>query len=141
MSLGSVFAFFDFHALFLGTRSCIGIRCPVVVVHAGILLDSFCHCQTFPRFAQTNVCTLIGNDVLAADLLCQCAVHIFDQIHHAVIIGVCLIHFDRGKFRIVRGIHALVPEDASHFIHTVETADDQLFQIQFGFDTQKHVHV
>ena len=41
----------------------------------------------------------------------------------------------------MRGIHALVPEDASHFIHTVETADDQLFQIQLGFDTQEHVHV
>ena len=81
------------------------------------------------------------SDEAAANGLCQCPVHIFDQIHHTLIIGICLIHFNGCKFRIVRWIHALIPEDSADFINPFKSADNQLLQVQFGFNPQEHIHI
>ena len=141
MTFGSVFTFFDFHALFLGTSSCSFVAVPFVVIDTSILLDCFNHRQPFPRFAQCDFNALIQNMVTAANGLCQCPVHIFDQIHHTLIIGICLIHFNGCKFRIVGWIHALVPEDSADFINPFKSANNQLFQVQFGFNPQEHIHI
>lgn len=68
---------------------------------------------------------LIGDVQRAADLLRDRFIEILDEIHHAEIIGVRLIHFDGSKFGIMEGVHALVAENPAHFVYSVHAADDQ----------------
>ena len=72
-----------------------------------------------------NFRALIGDVQRAADVLRYRFVHILDQIHHALVIGVRLIHFDGGEFGVVESVHALVSENSAHFVHAVQSADDK----------------
>ena len=61
----------------------------------------------------------------AVDLLRYAAVHRLGQIHHAVIVGICLIQLHERELGIMAGIETLVAEYASDLIHSLKTADDQ----------------
>ncbi len=67
--------------------------------------------------------------------------HILGNVHHALIIGVCLIQLDGGELRVMTGVHALVAEDTADLVDVLETADDQTLEVQLGRNTQVHVDV
>ena len=68
-------------------------------------------------------------------------VKLFNEIHHALVIGECLIKLDGGEFGVVLGIHTLVTEDSAYLVNAVHTADDESLEVKLGFDTEIHIHV
>ena len=67
--------------------------------------------------------------------------HILGDVHHALIVGVCLIQLDGGELRVVAGVHALVAEDTADLVDLLEAADDQTLEVQLGCNTHVHVDV
>ena len=66
---------------------------------------------------------------------------ILKEVHHIIEIRIRLIEFYGGKLRIVLGIHTLVSEDASNFIHAVHSADNQSLQRQLRCNPHVHVEI
>src|SRR5574344_491815 len=65
--------------------------------------------------------------------------HILCQIHHAIVISICLIKLHQGKFRIVSGVESFVAEYTSDLIDSLHTAHDQSLQIQFKRNTKLYI--
>ena len=101
------------------------VVCPAVVIGAARLLDSLLHGHALPFCAHVYLRALIGYCSAAADVERDGFIHILDEIHHALIVGVSLIHLYRGKFGVMEGIHALVAENSAHFVDALQTADYQ----------------
>src|SRR5450432_4142136 len=55
--------------------------------------------------------------------------HGFRSIHHPEIILVGNIKFQDGELRIMRPVHAFVPEIPAEFIYPVESPNDQSFEV------------
>ena len=58
------------------------------------------------------------------------AVQVLGQIHHAVVICICLIEFHQSELRIVSCIKAFISEYAADLIYFLETAYDQSLQVE-----------
>ena len=69
------------------------------------------------------------------------AYHVFSHVHHAVVIGIGFVEFHHGEFWIVARRHAFVAEIAVDFVHTLQAAYHQAFQIQFRRHAQIQIHV
>ena len=67
--------------------------------------------------------------------------HVLGNIHHAVVIGVCLIQLDGGELRVMTGVHALVAENTADLVYALQTAYDQALEVQLGRNTQIHINV
>ena len=122
----------------LALLACLLVVFPRIVVDAGILLDGLRHRHARPRAFHVDFLALILNLERAADLLGHIDIHLFDEIHDLMIIRIRLIQLDRGEFRVVAGIHALVAEDTADFVHLVKAADDQALEVQLSLDAQIH---
>mmetsp|Transcript_9194 Transcript_9194/g.13496 ORF Transcript_9194/g.13496 Transcript_9194/m.13496 type:complete len:262 (-) Transcript_9194:123-908(-) len=66
---------------------------------------------------------------------------LFRQIHHIIVVSVCLVKLNRGKFRIMTGRNPLVTKDTPNFIDTIEATNDQPLQMQFCRDAKRQIHV
>ena len=132
---------FKFHAFFFGDGSGFFVCLNGIEIHAGVFFHCIDHSQTFERFAQINSSSVVCNSRGAAYFFCQITEHLLGQIHHAVVIRVCLIQFHQGKFRVVAGINTLIPEHTADFIDTLQSADNQTFQIQLQRDAEFHVFI
>ena len=69
------------------------------------------------------------------------AVQVLCQIHHTIIIGICLIELHQSELRIVAGIQTLVPEYSSDLINTFHSTNNQTFQIKLQRNTKLEVFV
>ena len=61
--------------------------------------------------------------------------------HEVTMVGECLVNLNGGKLGVVPHIHALVAEDTSHLIDTVETTDDEPLEAQLRRDTEVEINV
>ena len=60
---------------------------------------------------------------------------LLSEAHHPVIVFVLDIKFHTSELRVVRTVHTLVTEILTDLVYTLESTDDQSFQIQLGSDT------
>ena len=60
----------------------------------------------------------------------------FGRFHHPVIVFVGDIKLHNRKLRIVRSVHPFVSKVFGKLINTIETADNQTFEVQLVGDTQ-----
>ena len=58
------------------------------------------------------------------------------QCHHIVVVGIRLIGFQQRELRVVVLVNAFVAEHAANFVHLVQAADDEPFQVKFGGNPQ-----
>ena len=58
-----------------------------------------------------------------------------------MIIGIGLVQLHRRKFGIVLDAHALVAEYTAYLVYLLKASHNQALQVQFGLDTQVHVHI
>ncbi len=136
----AVFPFFQCNAVFFGKTARLFIGSDLRKINARILFDRIFHRKPFPlgeidlRPAERHLQTAAGFD-------CNALIKFFHKVHHFEIIDVCLIHFHRGKFGVVRRIHPFVAEDSAQFVHLFKSAHDETFQIQFGLNSQVHVQI
>ena len=97
----------------------------LVKINACILLYRLDHGHPFKRLPKINHILTIRHRCCSAYFLCHVAEHVFRQIHHPVIVSVCLIQLHQGKFRVMPGVKAFVAEYAPNLINTLKTAHDQ----------------
>ena len=65
----------------------------------------------------------------------------FDDLHHVVVVRVCLVKLQHRKLRIVRPVDPFVSKVVTYLVHSLEAADDETLQIQLVGDPQKERHV
>ena len=109
-------------------------------IDARILLHGFRHRHALP-VGKIDRGTLIADLLRAAHFLCDVPIHALDEVHHVAVIDVRLIHFDGRELGVVRGVHALVAEDAAHLVDALEAAHDEALQIELRLDAKIHVDV
>ena len=63
----------------------------LVKVHAGIFLNGFHHGHTGKGLSQIHFNAVINDLCGSQDLLGHKAVQVLSQVHHAVVVGVCLV--------------------------------------------------
>ena len=68
-------------------------------------------------------------------------VQILCQIHHTIVIRVCLIELHQSKLRIVTGIKSLIAEYPPDLVYTLHSSDNQTFQIKLQRNPQLKVLV
>ena len=66
---------------------------------------------------------------------------LLSEAHHPVIVFVLDIKFHTSELRVVRTVHTLVTEILTDLVYTLESTDDQSFQIQLGSDTQIQIDI
>ncbi|MPN07891.1 hypothetical protein SDC9_155163 [bioreactor metagenome] len=120
-------------------RILVGI--PVVIINARVLFHRFHHRHPLPGSRHIDFSPLIGNDVASRYLVGKGRIEFLDKFHHILIIGISLIQFNRGKFRVMLYAHSLVTEYTADFIYLFKSSDNQAFQIELGFDTQIHIDI
>ena len=113
----------------------------LVKVNAGVLLHRVEHGDTRKGLAKVDLDAVVGDFGGAEHLLTDVAVHFFGQVHHAVVVGVCLIELHQRKLGIVARVHALVAEDPADLIDALQAADDQSFEIQLERNAELEVLV
>ncbi len=117
------------------------IASPGEKVDAGLPQHQFGHAQPGPGGFQADSLPLESDLRRAAHLKGNLRDHLLSQVHHVMIIGICLIGLHRGELRIVPGVHSLVAEDPADLIHPVKAAHDEALQVQLRLDPQEHVDV
>ena len=98
---------------------------PGIKVDAGIALHSFSHRDALPLAAKVKFLALVGKDFIAAGCARDMLEKLLRQIHHRVVIGICLIEFNGREFRVMLGIHSLVSENTADFVYFIKAADNQ----------------
>ncbi len=122
---------FKFDMMFFGSGSRLFQGMNRRKIHAAVLFYRVNHGNPGKRLSKIHFFSLINNFRRPQNLLRHIAVKILGQIHHPVIIGVSLIQFHQGKFRIMPGVKPFVTENPSDFINPFQPADNQPLQIQF----------
>ena len=125
MSLCGVLVKLVVNVVLLCAGSCGCVISPAVVVNAGVLLNCVYHGEALPGLAYSYFLALIGNGICAAYIQGNCAVKLLDEIHHAEVIGICLVHFNGSELRVVGSVHALVAEYPADLVYLVEAAYDK----------------
>ena len=137
-----VFALLDFHMFLLRDfERFLSVAGKLFKVDAGVLLDGVRHGQSLEGFGEVHFHSLVGELRGAVRCESRVAEDGLGAVHHAVVVGVCLIEFDGGEFRVVLRVHAFVAEDAADLIHPLHAADDESLQRQLGGDSHIHVDI
>ena len=110
-----------------------------VKINTGIFLDAVYHGNALEGLTKVDLDTIVAEFGAADNLLCQIAEHTLGQLHHTLIIGICLIKLHQRELRIVTGIHTLVTEYTADLVYTLHTADDQSLQVQLQRDTKLNI--
>ena len=118
-----------FNAFFFSNCLCFFQCGNLVEINVCVFLNGIHHRQALKRLAKVHLNSVISNLCCAQNFLCHIAVQIFCQIHHAVVIGVCLIQFHQSKFRVMSSVKSLVTEYTANLINLFHSADNQAFQI------------
>ena len=81
-------------------------------IRAGEVLHGVVHAPALKRRGQVDDFALVLDLCGAAHQLGALGEDLFCQVHHAVVVGVGLVHLHGGEFRVVLDVHALVAEQA-----------------------------
>ena len=118
-------ALFEFNVMLSCNRFCLFIGMDFIEIHTCIFLNSIQHGDAFKGLAQIQNILAVGNLCCAQNLLRYKTVQVLCQIHHAVIIGKCLIQLHQSKFRIMSGVNTFITEYTADFVNALQTAYDQ----------------
>ena len=97
----------------------------LIKIDACILLHRIHHGNALKRLGEIHGMLPVSQHLRTGHFLCHIAVKVLGQIHHAVVIGVCLIQLHECELRIVSGVQTLITEYTTNLIDTLHAADDQ----------------
>ena len=120
---------FEFYMFLFCNRSCFFQSVNLIPVNTCIFLYRIYHGNTLERFSKIHLDTIVHNFCSSKNFLCYIAIHILCQIHHTMIIRICLIQLHQSEFRIMSGIQTFITEYTTNLIHTLQTAYDQSLQV------------
>ena len=93
-----------------------------------------------PWRREDNVPSLIGNDRLAEDLLCQTGDQLFGECDQVLVVRIRDIELQHGELGIMDRRNAFVSEVPINLKHAGEPSDDQALEIEFRRDAQVEIH-
>ena len=99
-------------------------------VDACIFLYGIHHGDAFKGSGEIHLRTPVDYSRRSQDLLCDIAQHALCQIHHSVVIGVCLVQLHHGELGIVPCVYPLVAEHSSDLKHPVKAAHYESLEVQ-----------
>mmetsp|Transcript_76663 Transcript_76663/g.206681 ORF Transcript_76663/g.206681 Transcript_76663/m.206681 type:complete len:467 (+) Transcript_76663:568-1968(+) len=116
--------------------------------HACLLLDLLHHRDPGPRRGEVDLDRLaLGSvrvvlDLVAAfDVQDHGAEKLLGDVHKIVVVGVGHVELTSCELRIVRHVHALIPEVAADLVNAVQAANHEHLEVQLGRDPHEQVHV
>ena len=134
-------SFFKFKIVCFCKLSCLFQCLYFVPVNTCIFLNSVNHCDALERLSKIHLDSFVYDLSSSENFLCNETVQILSQIHHAMIICVCLVEFHQSKFRVVSCIKTFVTEYSSDLIYSFQTTNDQSLQVKFQRDTELQIFV
>ena len=87
------------------------------------------HCGPTPRRREIDIGALVMNPCTTAHLLAHLGNHRLRELHHSDVVGVGLIHLNRGELRVMAGAHSLVPEDPTELVHPLKPAHHKPLEV------------
>ena len=133
--------FFIFNMMLICKLLSCFIICNFIKINSCIFLDCIIHGQTFKRFAEVDLDTIVGNLRRTADLLCQITEHGLCQFHHSFVICICLIKFHQGELRVMTSVNTFVTEYTANLENSLKTTNNQSLQIKFQRNTKLNIFV
>ena len=97
----------------------------LIKIDAGVLLHGLHHGETRERLAEVNLVLTVLDHGRAAHFLREEAEHGLGQLHHSVVIGVCLVQLHERKLGIVAGVDTLVAEHAANQVRRRSVSSDK----------------
>ena len=134
-------AFLVLNMMLVCSFSCLFQSMNFIKIYTGIFLNSVKHSDTLKRLAKIHLNTIVYDFRCAQNSLSNITVKILCQIHHAVIICICLVKLHQCKFWIMTGIKTLVTEYAANLIYFFKSAYDQALQIKLQRNTKLQIFV
>ena len=124
----------ELDVVLFGQSLCLIVVCNSVKVDSCVLDDGISHGNALERLTEIDL------DVAVLGLG-QVSEHGFSQLHHALVIGVCLVEFHQRELRIVPCVDTLVTEYTADLVDALEASDDQSLEVQLERDTELDVLV
>src|SRR3989338_3067065 len=93
------------------------------------------------RFTEINLLAAVHDLAFLEQFLNDMLEKFFGKLSLRCRVGVSLLRFKHGKFRIVSGINALIAEFSPDFINPVESADEKFFKIELLSDSEVKINI
>ena len=97
----------------------------LIPVHTCILLHGIDHGDPLKGLAKIHLHAIVCDLGRSKNLFSHMAVQVLRQIHHSIIIGICLIQLHQRELRIVSGVQTFIPKYPANLVDTFHTAYDQ----------------
>ena len=110
-------------------------------VVAGLFADGVGHRQPAERGFERNLAAVDRKLRRAVHGERHAFEHPFGELHHPEVVLVGHVDLHAGELGVVRAVHALVAEVLAELVNAVESADDELLEIQLRGDAQVEVDV
>jgi len=121
--------FFIFYIVFFSCCSGFFQRMDFIEIYTCIFFNRIYHSNSVKWFPQIHFDTVVYDFCSSQHFLRHIAIQIFCQIHHSIVICICLIQLHQCKFRIVSCIQTFITEHTTNLIYSFHTAYDQSLQI------------
>ena len=102
----------------------LGVRY-LIKVDAGIFLHGLDHGEALKGLAEVKELVPVGDGSRAADSLREIAEHVLGQVHHAVVVGVCLVQLHERELGVMAGVKPLVAKYPANLVDLLKPADDK----------------
>ena len=134
-------ALFEFYVVFFCKLLSLCIVGNSVEIDAGVFLDAVDHSDALEGLAEVDLDAVVGDHGSTAYFLSQILEHALCELHHALVVGVCLVQLHQRKLRVMSGVNTLIAEYSADLVDSLQAAYDQSLQVQFQRDAKLHVLV
>ena len=121
---------FKFKIVFFCKFSCLLQSLNFIPVNACVFLNCVNHCDTLEWFTKIHRDSFVNDLCCSKNFLSNKAVHILCQIHHAVVICVCLVKLHQSELWVMSCIKTFVTEYTSDLVYFLKSTNDQSLQVQ-----------
>src|SRR5699024_10213818 len=118
-------AFFKLYMVFFCYSSGFFQGMDLVKVYTCRFLNCVYHGNALKRFTQIHLNAVINNLCSSQNFLGHMTVQILCKVHHAVIVGICLIKLHKSELWIMSGVQTFVTEHSSDYVNLFQSAYDQ----------------
>ena len=110
-------------------------------IDAGLLEDGFGHRDRTEGLREIDHVAIPVEFLFADHLIRDLMEEAFGPFGHIAEVGISLIEFDGGEFRIMAVIDAFVTENASDFVNAVDAANHAFLEVKLGGDAKIEIAI
>ncbi|CDA88646.1 putative uncharacterized protein [Ruminococcus sp. CAG:563] len=131
----------ELNIMLLSELLCLCVILDCVKINACIFLNGICHCESLKRLAEVDFLIAVCDGRRTANLGCKVSEHALGEIHHSVIIGICLIKLHESELGVMSCVHTLVTENTADLINSLHAADDKALKVKLKRNSELEVLV